>query len=83
MACGKVKTKRELIRLVRTSDNRVNVDTASKRVGRGAYLCPARQCWDAGLKNRRLERTLRTTLTETNREQLISYGKDLGQGAHQ
>lgn len=30
-----------------------------------------------GLKASQLERALRTTLTQDNREQLISYGKDL------
>jgi len=80
MACRKVKAKRELIRLVRTSDGRVEVDTSGKRAGRGAYLCRAQECWEIGLKGGRLEHALRTTLTQDNREQLIRYGKDLLQG---
>ena len=80
MACRKVKAKRELIRLVRTSDGRVEVDTGGKRAGRGAYLCRAQECWEIGLKGGRLEHALRTTLTQDNREQLIRYGKDLLQG---
>ncbi len=80
MACRKVKAKRELIRLVRTSDGRVEVDTGGKRAGRGAYLCRAQECWEIGLKGGRLEHALRTTLTQDNREQLIRYGKDFLQG---
>jgi len=80
MACRKVKAKRELIRLVRTSDGRVEVDTSGKRAGRGAYLCRAQECWEIGPKGGRLEHALRTTLTQDNREQLIRYGKDLLQG---
>jgi len=76
VACRQVKAKRELIRLVRISDESVEVDIGGKKAGRGAYLCPAWECWEIGLKGGRLEHTLRTTLTQDNREQLIKYGKD-------
>ena len=79
VACGKVRPKRELIRLVRIADGRVEVDTSGRKAGRGAYLCQSQECWKTGLKGNRLERTLRTSLTQDNREQLISYGKDLGE----
>ena len=81
MACRKVKAKRELIRLVRVTDGGVEVDIGGKKAGRGTYLCLVQECWGTGLKGGRLERTLRTTLTQDNREQLIKYGKDLLQGA--
>ena len=78
VACHKVKNRWELIRLVRVFAESVEVDTGGKRVGRGAYLCRSRECWQIGLKGSRLERALRTTLTQDNREQLIRYGEDLG-----
>ena len=77
VACRKVRAKRELIRLVRISDGSVEVDTSGKKAGRGAYLCRAQECWEIGLKSGRLEHTLRTTLTQDNREQLIRYAKEL------
>ena len=80
VACRKVRDKRELMRLVRVPDGSVEVDTTGKRVGRGAYLCRARECWEAGLKGNRLEHALRTSLTQDNRERLIRYGKDFLQG---
>jgi predicted RNA-binding protein YlxR (DUF448 family) len=64
--------------LVRISGGGVEVDIGGKRAGRGAYLCPAPECWEIGLKEGRLEHTLRTALTQDNREQLIRYGKELG-----
>jgi hypothetical protein len=82
VACGKITAKRGLVRLVRTADNRVEVDTDGKKAGRGAYLCPAQECWDIGLKGNRLEHTLRTTLTPENREQLMKYRGNLWQGAN-
>ena len=78
VACRKVKAKRELIRLVRIPDESVEVDTGSKEAGRGAYLCPAQECWEIGLKGGRLEHSLRTTLTQDNREQLIKAAEKLG-----
>ncbi len=80
VACRKVKAKRELIRVVRVSDDSVEVDSGGKKAGRGAYLCRTRECWQIGLKGNRLEHALRTTLTQDNREQLIRYGEGLGEG---
>ena len=77
VACRKVKAKRELVRLVRSANGIVLVDTSGKKTGRGAYLCRARECWEIGLKGSRLEHTLRITLTQDNQEQLIQYGKSL------
>lgn len=77
VACRQVKAKRELVRLVRTSDDNIEVDTSSKRAGRGVYLCPTQQCWESGLKGNRLEYALRTSVTQEKREKLIRFGKDL------
>ncbi len=78
VACGTVSPKRQLIRLVRLPDGGVEVDPGGKRVGRGAYLCPAAECWQVGLKKGRLEHVLRTTITPDNREQLLKYSAELG-----
>ena len=77
VACRKVKAKRELIRLVRIADGSVEVDIGERKAGRGAYLCPMWECWEMGLKASRLEYTLRTSLTQDNREKLVQYGKSL------
>ena len=76
VACRKVRAKQELIRIVRISDGKLEVDTGGKKAGRGAYLCRASKCWEIGLKGSRLEYALRTSLTPDNREQLIRYGKE-------
>lgn len=77
MACRKIKAKQDLVRLVRVSDKSVAVDVGNKKAGRGAYLCLAQDCWEIGLKGGRLEHSLRTVLTQDNREQLIAFGRDL------
>lgn len=80
VACRKVKAKRELIRVVRTYDGNVEVDTSGKKAGRGAYLCRTPECWQAGVKGGRLEYALRTSLSQDSRQQLIRYGEDIQQG---
>ena len=77
VACREVKAKQELVRLVRTADGNVEIDTSGKKPGRGAYLCRVQECWKTGFKSGRLEHTLRTSLTLDNREQLIKYGESL------
>ena len=77
VACREVKSKRELIRLVRNLNGSVQVDTSGKEPGRGAYLCRVLECWQNGLAGGRLEYVLKTSLTRENRERLIEYGKTL------
>ncbi|MBI2831816.1 MAG: YlxR family protein [Chloroflexi bacterium] len=76
VACRQVRAKRELIRLVCGGDGSVEIDTGSKKPGRGAYLCHTPGCWELGLKTGQLERTLRTSLSKDNRERLQNYGRD-------
>ncbi len=81
VACRQIKAKRGLVRLVRTPEGNIEIDSTGRRAGRGAYLCPARECWEAALKGNKLEHSLRISLTRDNREQLIKQGKDLLKGA--
>jgi predicted RNA-binding protein YlxR (DUF448 family) len=78
VACGQIRPKRELIRLVRMAGGGVEVDSSGRKAGRGAYLCPAGDCWVVGLKEGRLEHALHTAISPDNREQLIKYGQELG-----
>ena len=81
VACRSKKAKRELVRLVCAPDESVEVDITGKKAGRGAYLCLSPDCWESGLRGGRLERALRITLTQDNREQILKVGRDVLQGA--
>lgn len=72
-----VKAKGELIHLVRTASGEIEIDSTGKKTGRGAYLCPVWQCWETGVKSNRLERAIRGSLTESNREHLIENARGL------
>jgi predicted RNA-binding protein YlxR (DUF448 family) len=76
IACRNVSDKRDFVRLV-ANEGKVEIDLEKKKTGRGAYLCPVYECWEAGLKKNRLEYALRTKLTEENRRMLIEYSESL------
>lgn len=77
VACCKVKPQRQLIRLVCNLKGSIEVDTSGKMIGRGTYLCRARECWEIGLTSDRLEHALSSTFDMENRKQLARYGEEL------
>lgn len=77
IGCRMVKAKQGLIRLVATPDGGMAIDTAGRRPGRGAYLCPDRECWQAALKRNRLEYALRGKLSSEGLRQLVEYAQGL------
>jgi len=76
IACREKRAKKELIRIVGNADT-VKIDPKGKDSGRGAYLCPKRECWEIGLKGNRLEHALHVELTLENRQLLVEYGRNL------
>ena len=56
IGCGEGKPKKELVRIVRSAEGQISVDLTGKKPGRGAYICPSRDCLAKAQKARRLER---------------------------
>ncbi|NPA91256.1 MAG: YlxR family protein [Chloroflexi bacterium] len=77
VVCGRSYPKRELIRVVRTPEGRVELDLQGKKPGRGAYLCTDPACWDLRVAIPRLQRTLRAPLDEEARHALAEYANTL------
>ena len=78
VACGQRLPKKELTRIVRTLEGKVEVDPTGKKAGRGSYLCLTEECWTLGLKKGRLDHALRFQLVEQDREGLLAhYHKEL------
>lgn len=55
--CGEQKTKKEMIRVVRSPEGEISLDLTGKKSGRGAYICPDPDCLKKARKARRLERS--------------------------
>ena len=53
-----MKPKKELIRVVRSPEGEISIDSRGKKSGRGAYICPDEACLKKAVKSKALERTL-------------------------
>ncbi|MCR5353643.1 MAG: YlxR family protein [Clostridiales bacterium] len=64
VGCGEVKPKKKLVRIVRTPEGGLQLDESGKLSGRGAYICPKKECFEKALKAKRIEKSLETTLSQ-------------------
>ena len=79
MGCRERKAKNEMIRVVRTTDGGVSLDFSGKLNGRGAYVCPNRECLKKAMKSRALDRCLEVTIPEAVYDRL---DKEMEDGAN-
>ena len=59
-----------MIRVIKTAENEICIDATGRKNGRGAYICPNMVCLKQAMKNRGLERSLKTAIPETVYQQL-------------
>lgn len=62
VGCQEMKSKKELIRVVRTPQETIEIDPTGKRSGRGAYICPQEECLKKAVKGKRLEKALQKNI---------------------
>jgi predicted RNA-binding protein YlxR (DUF448 family) len=62
---------------VRTPEGTVEVDRTGRRNGRGAYLCPARECWRLARARRSLDHALAITVDDETWQALDNYAERL------
>ncbi len=74
VGCREMKPKRELIRIIRTMEDEILTDATGKKNGRGAYLCPTQECFRLAVKNKGLERSLKTAVPK---EVYLEFEKEL------
>ena len=75
MGCRERKNKRDMIRVVRTTEGTVSLDFSGKMNGRGAYVCPDPACLARARKARALERAFDTSLPAEVHEALEAQMK--------
>ena len=62
VGCRTMKDKKALIRVVKTPEGEIVLDTTGKKSGRGAYVCPAQECLAKARKAKALERAFSAPL---------------------
>ena len=70
IGCREMRSKRDMIRVIKTAENEICIDATGRKNGRGAYICPNMDCLKQAMKNRGLERSLKTAIPETVYQQL-------------
>ena len=61
-ACREMKSKKEMIRVIKTADEEILLDATGRKNGRGAYLCPSMECMKKAVKSKGLERSFKMAI---------------------
>lgn len=80
IGCGEMKSKKEMMRVVKTAEDEISLDLTGKKNGRGAYLCIQKECLEKARKNKGLERSFKMAIPaevyeSLNREFEEEYAK--------
>ena len=70
VGCGQMKTKKEMMRVIKTAEGEIVLDVTGKKNGRGAYLCQTEECLLAAMKNKGLERSFKMSIDHSIYEKL-------------
>lgn len=64
IGCAERRDKVDLVRVVRTPDGEIRLDSTGRAAGRGAYLCKSKKCLARARKSHRLETNLGVEIPE-------------------
>lgn len=62
IGCGEMKSKKEMMRILRTTEGQIMLDTTGRKNGRGAYLCKNPECYRKAVRSKGIERTLKVAV---------------------
>ena len=77
VGCGEMKSKKEMIRVLKTTEDQVILDATGRKNGRGAYLCFNKECLKKAVKKKGLERSLKIEITQNIYENLEKEFEEL------
>ncbi len=64
VGCGEMKSKKEMMRVLKTAEDEIILDMTGKKNGRGAYLCMNSDCLKKARKSKGLERSFKMSIKE-------------------
>lgn len=76
VGCQEMKSKKEMIRVIRTAEGEFLLDATGKKNGRGAYICPDKECLEKAIKSKGLERSFKQAIPK---EVYESLEKEMGE----
>ncbi len=78
IGCGEMKSKKEMIRVLKTPEGEFTLDATGRKNGRGAYLCPTLECFRKAVKGKGLERSFKMAIPKEVYETLEKEMGNLG-----
>lgn len=63
IGCGEMRSKKEMMRVLKTAEGDIVLDVTGKKNGRGAYLCVSEDCLKKARKNKGLERSFKMSIS--------------------
>ncbi len=70
IGCGEMKPKKEMLRIIKTAEEEILLDTTGRKNGRGAYICPDSECLKKAVKGKGLERSFKMAIPKDVYEML-------------
>lgn len=71
VGCGEMKSKKEMLRVLKTVEGPIVLDVTGKKNGRGAYLCRKQDCLKKAIKGKGLERSFKMSIPTEVYESLV------------
>lgn len=78
VGCQEMKSKKEMLRVLKTAEDEIVLDATGRKNGRGAYLCFSKECLAKARKNKGLERSLKMAIPSTVYDSLEKELDELG-----
>lgn len=79
IGCREMKPKNDLIRVVKTPEGEVTLDTTGRKNGRGAYVCKNRECLQKIRKRKALSNAFSMFIDDSVYDSLEKEFESLGQ----
>ena len=73
IGCQEMKSKKEMIRVIKTAEDEIMLDATGRKNGRGAYLCPSMECLKKAVKS--LKMAIPKEVYETLEKEMEELGR--------
>lgn len=77
VGCREMKSKKEMMRVIKTPEEEILLDATGKKNGRGAYICFSGDCLSKAIKSKGLERSFKQSIPSEVYERLEKEMKQI------
>lgn len=70
IVCRNMQDKKKLLRIVKTKEGELFIDTTGKKNGRGAYICKSEICLNNLIKQKSLNKAFKMNINEDFYQQI-------------